>query len=49
MIGANVFSYWFQRTGENPNSSVWLMHFFGRVTFFCLFEAPITDQAQRWR
>ncbi len=35
-IGANVFSYWFQRTSDNPNASVWLMLFFGAFPFFCL-------------
>jgi hypothetical protein len=35
-IGADVFSYWFQRTTDNPNASVWLLLFFNRVPFFCM-------------
>jgi hypothetical protein len=45
-IGNGVFSYWFQRTKDDPYMSACLMEFFGKVQFFCV-TVPKTLAAKR--
>jgi hypothetical protein len=49
-IGEGVFTYWFQRTAEEPNTSMWVMIFYGHVGFISM-TAPkvLVEQAKRER